>query len=422
MRKILLTLVVLLFAGCGSKAPVLTVAVGGAPNEVAYWEQLIQDFEKETGIKVKVMRQPTDTEQRRQGLLVPLKAGQRDPDVFLMDVIWVPQFAASDWLLSLDYYVGRDSFDLSGFFAPIIDQVDTYENRLVALPVYNDCGLLYFRKDLLNEYGCDAPRTWSELVRCAERIQAGEREKNPGFFGFVWQGAQYEGLVCNFLEYCASNNGRITDRTGEVLLVEPENIAALAFMADLIHKYKVSPPSTYTEMKEEEVRQFFQNGNAAFERNWPYAWALHEDSTSPVRGLVGVTLLPEFAGGRHAAALGGWHVGISAFSDAKDDAWRFVSYVVSRPAQKRLASVLGWNPGRKDLYDDPELAQVLPNLGLLADAFEHAVARPSVPYYTQLSDVLQRELNAALAGRRTPAQALSQAQAEAKQVVSQYGE
>ena len=47
--------------------------------------------------------------------------------------------------------------------------------------------------DLLRKYGFDPPRTWQELVEIARAITARE----PGMYGFVWQGKQYEGLVCN---------------------------------------------------------------------------------------------------------------------------------------------------------------------------------------------------------------------------------
>ncbi len=56
----------------------------------------------------------------------------------------------------------------------------------------------------------------------------------------------------------------------------PENIKALHFMRDLVWEHEISPPSTYTEMKEKEARHFFLSGNTLFERNWPYAWALHQ--------------------------------------------------------------------------------------------------------------------------------------------------
>jgi len=121
----------LLVISCSKEQPVLTFAVGGAPNEVDYWERLIDKFEKSTGIRVDVMRQPTDTDQRRQGLVIPLKAKQKDPDVFLMDVIWVGQFAASDWLLPIDSCLEKSDVDINTFFRSIIQQVDVFEESIV---------------------------------------------------------------------------------------------------------------------------------------------------------------------------------------------------------------------------------------------------------------------------------------------------
>ena len=87
------------------------------------------------------------------------------------------------------------------FFPRILALADTFGGELVAVPVYVDGGLLYYRSDLLRKYGLGGPpRTWDELLRYARTVQEGERKENPRFFGFVWQGAQYEGLICDFLE------------------------------------------------------------------------------------------------------------------------------------------------------------------------------------------------------------------------------
>ncbi len=412
----------LLVIGCSKEQPALTFAVGGAPNEVDYWERLIDRFEKSTSIKVDVMRQPTDTDQRRQGLVIPLKAKQKDPDVFLMDVIWVGQFAASDWLLPIDSFLEKSDVDINTFFRSIIQQADVFRGSIVALPVYNDCGMFYYRKDLLQKYGLSAPQTWYELAAVAEKIQEQERNKNPQFYGFVWQGAQYEGLICTFLEFAHSYGGGLLDENHNVHLHRTENIEALQFMHDLIHKYKVSPPNTFTEMKEEEVRLFFENGNALFERNWPYAWGLHERDDSPVKGKVGIMMLPKSSTGKAAATLGGWHIGISRYSGDKDNAWRLVEFIVSYAVQKELTLVLGWNPGRSDLYDDLEIRERIPHIDVLKDAFNNAVARPNLPYYTQVSEIIQRYLNAALSGNLTPAQALEESQTEIEKIVKAYHE
>ena len=196
----------------------------------------------------------------------------------------------------------------------------------------------------------------------------------------------------------------------------------MQFMKDLIHTYKVSPPNTFTEMKEEEVRMFFENGNALFERNWPYAWKLHESEQSPVKGKVGITVLPKAEGGRHSAALGGWHIGISRYSDNQEQAWELVRFILSYDVQKKLALNLGWNPGRKDIYDDPEVKQKIPHVGVLKRAFQNAVARPPVPSYTQLSEIIQKYVNSAIAGKMAPSTALQQAQKQIESTLKAYDE
>jgi multiple sugar transport system substrate-binding protein len=283
MKIVLKTLLVLslgclaVTSYCTREPGKVTLMIGGAPAELDYWENIILDFTEETGIVVTLTRQPADTDQRRQNLVFPLEAGEDDPDAFLMDIIWIGQFAASDWLEPLNTYITEDDFDLSAFFGGIIDFADRYEDRIVALPVYVDAGLLYYRTDLLERYGYDQPPdTWGELVEMSIKIQDGERKANPDFWAFVWQGAQYEGLICTFLEFAASRGGSFVNREGGLTLSRRANIEALAFMRDLMTTHAVSPPSTYTEMKEEEVRSFFEGGNAVFERNWPYAWGLHQ--------------------------------------------------------------------------------------------------------------------------------------------------
>ena len=420
--SILVLAALVLTLSCAPQEGEVTLMLGGAPAELDYWEELIAEFTATTGTPVELMRQPADTDQRRQGLLVPLKAGQSDPDVFLMDIIWIGQFAASDWLEPLDTFIEGDGFDLTPFFGDIIDLADKYAGRTVAMPVYIDAGLLYFRSDLLTEYGYDRPPdTWADLLEISLEVQAGERKRNPAFWGFLWQGAQYEGLVCTFLEFALSNGGLLVDGSGDLVLNRDENVHALRFMRDLISDHAISPPNTYTEMKEEEVRSTFQGGNALFERNWPYAWGLHQAEDSPVRGKVGIGLLPRFEGNRHAAALGGWHAGISKSSDAKNAAWELVKFIVSREAQLGFALRLGWNPARRDLYDSKEIAKLAPHLVDLKAVFENATARPNVPYYSLLSTALQQKVNAALAGSIEPRQALDEAQQEAREIAERYG-
>ena len=404
--------------GCGTQKPEdgLTFAVGGAPTELDFWQKLVNDFEHQTGIKVNLLRQPTDTDLRRQGLVTALKAEQSNPDVFLMDVAWVAQFAASDWLEPLDQEI-----DKGFFFEKVVNSSDTYAGKVLALPVYVDGGLLYYRKDLLKEHGIsEPPRTWQELIDYSLKIQNEQRTTNPNFYGFVWQGAQYEGLICNWLEIAGSNNGGIFIKDKAIQIKADENIAATQLMFDVIHTYKISPPNTYTDLKEEQVRTFFQQGNALFERNWPYAWSLHQGQDSPIKDKVGIAALPHFPDGHSVSVLGGWHIGISRHSDSKQQAFMFVKFVLSYDIQKKLALNLGWNPSRRDVYEDKEVLAQLPYFAELPQIFKDLRPRPIIPYYTLLSEILQRNINAALSGKITAANALAAAQTQCNEIVKRY--
>ncbi|HDS08841.1 MAG TPA: ABC transporter substrate-binding protein [Firmicutes bacterium] len=420
---ILLCFVTATMFGCREPARnEITFAVGGSPNEVVFWEKLCLEFEQETGIKVNLHRQPTDTDQRRQGLIIPLQAKKSDPDVFLMDIAWIAQFAASGWLLPLSNDKSDGvRIDTEPFFKNIIQRADIYNGELIALPVYIDGGLLYYRKDLINDAGFEnPPETWDDLVEISLKVQNEVRKKNPEFYAYVWQGAQYEGLVCNFIEFAESNRGGIIIADKQIKINTDENKTAIQFMKDLIHHHKISPPNTFTEMKEEEVRTFFQQGNAVFERNWPYAWGLHNSDDSQVKGKVGIAPLPRFKDGNHASTLGGWHIGISKYSDNTGASIKFINFVTSYQIQKRLTLELGWNPGRKDLYNDTEVLEKNPQFKELKDVFENAVPRPVIPYYTQISEIIQKRLNGFLSGRDSIDTVLNDIETEAQKIIDRY--
>ncbi len=398
----------------------ITFAVGGIHSEIDFWKSIAEEFENKTGIKVNILSYPVNTDLRRQSLSILLESKDKDPDVLLMDTVWLSEFAASGWLKDLNHYVWEEKLDLTVFFEKILNSADKYEKQLVAFPVYIDEGLLYYRKDLLNKYGyIRPPQTWEELVNFAEEIQSKERGTNPDFYGFVWPGARYEGLICSFLEFALSGGGGIFE--GEKLSLDRYvNIKAVKFMHDLIHEYEISPPDTFSSMREEEVRVFFQDGNALFERNWPYAWMLHQDNDSMVKGRVGIASLPHFPGGRSVSVLGGWHIGISEFSDAKVESLEFLKFVISYGVQKSLALQLGCNPSRMDIYSDKDVIEKFPHFVDLQDIFHNAYARPNLSYYSFISDTIQHYVNSALAGKLSPQEALSSAQQEVQGVIKKY--
>jgi multiple sugar transport system substrate-binding protein len=370
---------------------------------------LLKKFEDENqGIKIKDETLPASTDEQHQFYVINLEGKSSDFDVLSIDVIWVAEFARAGWLRELNHLMPKE--ERADFFPGPLNAV-TYNERVYAIPWYIDAGLLYYRKDLLEKYGFRPPETWDDLVKIAQYII----KKEADIYGFLWQGKQYEGLVCNVLEFFWSNGGDIL-KDGEVVIYSRENIHALQFMRDLIVKYKVTPPLVTTAI-EEPTRHIFGNGRALFMRNWPYALNIFEREGSMIKGKVGVSQLPSFPGKESASTLGGWQLGINRYSKHPEAAEKFIKFLTSSQSQKTLALTIGYKPTRRSLYEDKDLITKQPFIVGLYKIFMKARPRPVSPYYMMMTQVMQPEFSAALTDIKTPEEALDSAQEQVKHIL-----
>jgi multiple sugar transport system substrate-binding protein len=366
--------------------------------------ELIQQFERENpGIRVVEQLLPASTDEQHQFYVLNLAAGAADFDVLDMDVIWVPEFARAGWLADLTDAVTRDQL---APLHPAALQVDWLEGRLYGVPWFVDTGILYYRKDLLEKYGFAPPQTYPQLLAAAQAILAGE--KNPRLSGFVWQALQYEGLVCAALEFIRGNGGDVLDAAGRPALTSEATLEAVRFMRALVAEHGVTPPLV-TTLNEEAARHIFQSGRAIFMRNWPYARSLLEQAGSPVAGRVGVTLIPRFPGGVSAPTMGGFHLGINRNSPHQAEAVKFLRFMLRYEVQKQVLLRAGVLAAHRDLYRDPEVLAALPHLRDLLPALAQVQPRPVTPYYLMISQILQPEFSAAVAGIRSPEEAMESA-------------
>jgi multiple sugar transport system substrate-binding protein len=354
---------------------------------------------------VDVVEGPNSTDLRENLYTTALLAGDPSIDVVYMDVTWTAKLAAVGWLLPLD---DRFPPEETAAFLPAAFEAGRFRGRLYRIPTRVDVGMLYYRRDLLEAAGLEPPRTFAELTHAAKALQ-----DPPRLWGYVWQGSQYEGLVCVFLEVLHGHGGFwIHPETLEVGLDREESVRALRFLRDL-RRDGLSPPgvSTYTE---EESRRLFQDGRAAFLRNWAYVFRLSQREESPVAGKVGVVPVPHVPGHRSASTLGGWGLGVSRFTRHPDLAAAFVVHAASLESQKALCRPTGFAPSRRAAYEDPDLLAANPILAEIGRFQSLAVARPVIAAYARASDILQRRLSAALAGLATPEEALRAASRETR--------
>jgi multiple sugar transport system substrate-binding protein len=400
----------LALAACSQRPDVLTFSgsVLGAEGTIVR-RQIDRFVRQHPGLTIDIRATPDAADQRHQLYVQWLNAWAADPDVLQLDVVWTPEFAAAGWILPIDAAID----DADDFF-PAALSADRWRGRLYAVPWFVDAGMLYWRTDLMDA----PPVTFDDLTTIARGAIADGRVAS----GFVWQGARYEGLVTVFLEHLIGFGGRILDDEGRVVVDSPAGIQALTFMRDAIHRTHIVPEAVLT-WQEEQTRFAFQNGRAAFMRNWPYAAALLGDpAQSAQAGRFAVAPMPHAAGGRSAAALGGAQLAINARTRQPDAARALVRYLTAPEQMIERAQVAGQFPARRRVYDDPRLKDALPIPAATArDIVEHAVARPVTPVYTQLSGILQIHLHRALTQQETPAAALHAAAAAMRRLLDDAG-
>lgn len=369
--------------------------VSWKPDHPEVWDEAIRTF-TEQHPHISIVREIAPHSSTAYHDLLTQKLKNRDTtvDVFFMDVIWVPEFAAAGWTRPIDDLLpATDQAD----FIPATLNVGRYEGRLFGVPSRIDAGLLYYRRDLLTKYGFSPPRSWAELADQATAIIAGEQAALPGLRGYSAQFKQYEGLVCNMLEFIGSHGGELLDPTGRrSALSTPATLRAMSFVRDRLMDH-LTPRAALTYQEPESLALFAQ-GHAIFHRNWPYAWAIvNNPERSPVAGAVGLAPLPgtDVHGG--TAALGGWLYGIHSVSPHVQEAWEFVAFLTARAQQKSFALAAGIAPSRRSLYDDRDVLASRPTLAQELTVLQTATARPRTPVYPAISHVLQRFFSRALA-------------------------
>jgi trehalose/maltose transport system substrate-binding protein len=402
-----------LIASTGAWAVEISISCSALGKEYEICKQGVDAWAKKTGNTVKIVSTPNSATERLALYQQLFGAGASDIDVFQIDVVWTG-------------ILGQHLVDLTtkaqgtiGDHLPTMIETSEVGGKLMAMPWFADAGLLYYRRDLLDKYKRPVPETWADLTETARLIQDGERKEGRGdFWGYVWQGRAYEGLTTNALEWIASyNGGAIVDAKGEITVENPKAAEALKLAAGWVGTVTPEGVLNYTE---EESRGVFQAGNAAFMRNWPYAWALAQGGDSTIKDKVGIAPLPKGgADGRHAGTLGGQLLAVSKYSKNQDAAVDLVMFLTSAQEQKRRAIEGSFNPTIVSLYSDADIARANPFIGDLVDVFTNAVARPASvtgDNYNKVSTEFFNTVHLILSKRAEADQALSRLDRDLKRI------
>ena len=377
----LIALPLSLVLGSAVSAAELSIVSGAVGNDIEELRKHLDQFQEATGHTVEIVTMPASTTDQFGQYRLWLSAQNADIDVYRTDVIWAPQLASHFVDLT------EAAADVADEHFEAIIESQTVDGRLVAIPMFTDAPALYYRKDLLEKYGKEPPTTWMEMAETAQSIMDEERAEGASdMWGFVFQGAAYEGLTCDALEWIKSNGGgQIVEANGDISVNNPNAVEALDMARGWIGTIS---PEGVLGYKEEDSRGVWQLGNSVFMRNWPYAFSHSNAEDSSIKGQFDVVPLPVGPNGEASAAtLGGWNLAVSQYSDEPEAAIELAMFLASSDIQKDRAIISSRLPTIKALYEDADVAAQQPVIPRWLDIFLNAVPRPSAPTKANYNEV-----------------------------------
>ncbi len=362
-------------------------------------------------LRLEVARGPLDTEAISDLAIGSLLLGDTPYDLLMMDVTWTAKFVAAGWLKPLETWLDEGELEA---MVPGARLGNRFDGHLWRMPFSADTGLLYWRTDLMET----PPRTTAELVAISRSLQRRGKVR----WGFVWQGRQYEGLSCMMLEVLHAFGGGWWEPAagglagGRTVLDSPQAQRAAAWLSMLVRS-GISPEAV-ANFAENEALQVFAAGEAAFLRNWPYAWREIEKGGGPVVGKVGVTTMVSESGEPVGGTLGTWGLSLLAGCPHPAEAAEVIRWLTGPEIQRELVLSQGYAPTWTALYADPELQRRHPLLEVQRQALAAGpLVRPLTPLYPQFSDVLQRQVNGMLTARGSPEATMATAQGQSEVIV-----
>ena len=346
---------------------------------------------------------PYNPDEARDVVSQAIAARHTSLSVVPLCMYWMPDVIDSHKLLALDDVLPGDDWGdhLNGIVQPAV-----VDGSIYAVPAIALCGVLLYRKDLLEDCGFSAPpATWQELVEQAQTVCAAPG--NEGLIGMEFPAYTYEGLSSTFLVNLWSNGGAVVDpATGQSTLGSDNALQAIRHMSDLVHTHEVAPAHITSPRHGMEPQDNFLRGRTVFLWMLPSVMQPAMQSDSPVRDKVGIAPPPIGPSGTQSHTfLGGWHYAIPRSAVAPSSARDFITFVTSYDVQKERALRGGPLPTITALYDDHEILGFQPHYRELKGILAQARQREEIPRYAQITKIIQACLYPVLCGDADPVQA-----------------
>ncbi|MFI0463551.1 extracellular solute-binding protein [Saccharopolyspora sp. 5N102] len=364
---------------CAPASGANTVNLYSAPEENL--QQNVDRCNAESGGRYQIVyhKLPRDADGQREQMVRRLAAGDTGMDILYLDVSWTGEFAEAKWIRE---WTGQNKAEAERDTLRGPLETATWEGKLYAAPKNTNVQLLWYRKDLVPE----PPKTWGEMISTAQRL---EQEGKPHWISLT--GAQYEGLYVHFNTLVQSAGGHIISDDGKRAVIDEGAVQALQALRDLGTAGVTSP--SMNNAKEDDARQEFETGQAAFQLNWPFVYPSMQEKKPELARNVGWARLPGLQPGVPSkSTIGGANYAVSSFSTKPDLAFEATKCLRNPESQKFSAINDGVPPALEPVYSDPEVAAEYPMRDTILEALKDPGVRTVTPASQNVSTALSNLL------------------------------
>ena len=345
--------------------------------------------------------------------------GGNAPDLFVSLATQRFTMADTKMAMPLDDLIAADP-EGQAFVDDFIDgfMLDSYvDGSIYSIPFQRSTMVMFYNKDAFEEVGLDPeapPTTWDEMVEYAQKLT----NENRYGVGIALNSGSAQWAFTGFsLQNCTNGVGLMSADGKEVYFNTPENIEALQLWLDLQNKYMCMAPGIVqwtdlpTQFLAGEVAMIYHTtGNLTNIRN---------NATFD----FGVCFLP--AGRQYGAPTGGgnFYITNGISEERQKAAWEFIKFCCSTERAAQWSIDTGYVATRESCYETQLLKDYYADFPQALVAYEQLpYAQPELTTYSaaEMWRILNDNIQAAVTGEMTAAEALEAAQQQGDDLLFDY--
>ncbi|SDI01086.1 ABC transporter substrate-binding protein [Alteribacillus bidgolensis] len=378
----------------------VTVAVSeGDIGQFNAWEARSEEFTEETGIEVEFIGIPYDNLLDR----ITAEGISGESSFDLVTHLDVMGASINQFLEPLDDYAEADDYDFDRFPSSSLE-LSTFDGSVRSLPARANVQLLFYREDIFDDLGLEAPETWGDLEEAGNEIT-----ENTDLYGITpyYQSGNNGQNLYMWTSYLWSNGGDIFDENMKPIFKNQEGVEATQRYVDLLLEEEIAPPGSVT-FGEQESRTHFRQGESAMWIGWWWVYSEFNSSdgaAEEVAGNVKFTTVPTWENENASNSnVSTFPIGMMETSENKAAAWEFLKWLTEPELERDIVydSLTEESPSNQfstdisqtENFRDEELNELADNFfNVGGDAFEAAKTLPTFPEWPQVSDILDSAIN-----------------------------